>query len=107
MLAPEFSLTDDFPPADYAAWRQLAAADLAGRDGLMAYHVDDLDRALAGVHLDMVGVALEAGAAFLPAAALLAALWRRRGVGPDHARGAFNADPLAVLARDGHLPLPP
>jgi methylmalonyl-CoA mutase len=52
-------------------------------------------------------VTLEAGAAFLPAAALLAALWRRRGVSPDHARGAFNADPLAVLARDGHLPLPP
>jgi methylmalonyl-CoA mutase len=84
-----------------------AAADLAGRDGLMAYHVEDLDRALAGVHLDMIGVTLEAGAAFLPAAALLAALWRRRGVNPDHARGAFNADPLAVLARDGHLPLPP
>jgi methylmalonyl-CoA mutase len=215
MLAPEFSLKDDFPPADYAAWRKLAeadlegasfeqklvthtyegidlqpvyarrdwpgeadpagfpglapfvrgarplgavqsgwdlrqehahpdlavtnqailddleggvtslllrfdvaarggldpddavAADLTGRDGLMAYHVDDLDRALAGAHLDMIGVTLEAGAAFLPAAALLAALWRRRGVQPDHARGAFNADPLAVLARDGHLPLSP
>jgi methylmalonyl-CoA mutase len=83
------------------------AADLAGRDGLMAYHVEDLDRALAGAHLDMIGVTLEPGAAFLPAAALLVALWRRRGVGPDQARGAFNADPLAVLARDGHLPLPP
>jgi methylmalonyl-CoA mutase len=83
------------------------AADLAGRDGLMVYHVEDLDRALAGAHLDMIGVTLEAGAAFLPAAALLAALWRRRGVNPDHARGAFNADPLAVLARDGHLPLSP
>src|SRR5262245_8477662 len=84
-----------------------AAADLAGRDGLMAYHVDDLDAALAGVHLDMIGVTLEAGAAFLPAAALLAALWRRRGVGPEQARGAFNADLLAVLARDGQLPVPP
>ncbi len=84
-----------------------AAAALAGRDGMMVYHVEDLDRALAGVHLDMIGVTLEAGAAFLPAAALLAALWRRRGVGPDQARGAFNADPLAVLARDGQLPMPP
>ena len=84
-----------------------AAAELAGRDGLMAYDVDDLDAALAGVHLDMIGVTLEAGAAFLPAAALLAALWRRRGVGLDQARGAFNADPLAVLARDGELPTPP
>jgi methylmalonyl-CoA mutase len=82
-----------------------AAAALAGRDGVMAYHVNDFDRALADVHLDMIGVTLEAGAAFLPAAALLAALWRRRGVPADQARGAFNADPLAVLARDGHLPM--
>jgi methylmalonyl-CoA mutase len=82
------------------------AAELAGRDGLMAYHVEDFDAALAGVHLHMIGVTLEAGAAFLPAAAMLAALWRRRGVKPDQTRGAFNADPLAVLARDGHLPLP-
>jgi methylmalonyl-CoA mutase len=84
-----------------------AAAELAGRDGLMVYHVDDLDIALAGVHLDIICVTLEAGAAFLPAAALLTALWQRRGVGPDQAHGAFNADPLAVLARDGHLPVPP
>jgi methylmalonyl-CoA mutase len=83
-----------------------AVAELAGRDGLMVYHANDLDTALTGVHLDMIGVTLEAGAAFLPAAALLVALWRRRGVGPERARGAFNADPLAVLARDGQLPIP-
>jgi methylmalonyl-CoA mutase len=82
------------------------AAEWAGRDGMMVYHTDDLDRLLHGVHLDMIGVTLEAGAAFLPAAALLAALWRRRGVAADQARGAFNADPLAVLARDGQLPVP-
>jgi methylmalonyl-CoA mutase len=84
-----------------------AAAELAGRDGLMAYHADDLAAALANVHLDLVGVTLEAGAAFLPAAGVLVALWRRQGVSPDQARGAFNADPLAVLARDGQLPLSP
>jgi methylmalonyl-CoA mutase len=81
-----------------------AAAELAGRDGIMAYHVVDLDRALAGVPLDQIGVTLEAGAAYIPAAAMLVALWRRRGVSPEQAHGAFNADPLAVLARDGHLP---
>jgi methylmalonyl-CoA mutase len=84
-----------------------AAAEVAGRDGLMIYHTDDLDRALAGVQLPLIGVTLEAGAAFLPAAAVLAALWRRRGVTPDQARGAFNADPLAVLVRDGQLPVSP
>lgn len=84
-----------------------AAADLAGRDGLMAYHAEDFDAALAGVPLDRVAVTLEAGAAFLPAAALLVALWKRRGISPDQACGAFNADPLAVLVRDGQLPVPP
>src|SRR5262249_50771449 len=68
-----------------------AAAEWAGRDGLMAYHADDFDRALAGVHLDAIGVTLEAGAAFLPAAAALVALWRRRGLRPEQVRGAFNA----------------
>ncbi len=81
-----------------------AATELAGHEGLMAYSVDDLDAALAGVQLNLVPVALEAGAAFTPAAALLIALWRRRGIATDQARGAFNADPLAVLARDGKLP---
>jgi methylmalonyl-CoA mutase len=83
------------------------AAELAGRDGLMVYHVEDLEAVLAGVPLDRSGVTLEAGAAFLPAAALLATLWRRRGICPQETRGAFNADPLAVLARDGQLPMPP
>jgi methylmalonyl-CoA mutase len=82
------------------------AREWAGRDGLMVYHADDLERMLAGVHLHMIGVTLEAGATFLPAAAMLVALWRRRGITPDLARGAFNADPLAVLARDGQLPVP-
>jgi methylmalonyl-CoA mutase len=83
------------------------AEALTGRDGLMVYHADDLDIVLANVHLDMIGVTLEAGAAFVPAAAMLVALWRRRDVAPEQARGAFNADPLAVLVRDGHLPVSP
>jgi methylmalonyl-CoA mutase len=84
---------------------QPAAADLAGRDGVMIYTLDDLDQALKGVYLQMIAVTLEAGAAFVPAAALLAALWRKRGVTFGEARGAFNADPLAVLVRDGQLPM--
>ena len=30
MLAPDFTLRDDFPPAGYDEWRALAEADLAG-----------------------------------------------------------------------------
>lgn len=81
-----------------------AASELAARDGLAAYNLSDLDAALADVDLAKVGVQLEAGAAFAPAAALLAQLWAKRGTPADKARGAFNADPLAVLARDGSLP---
>jgi len=72
--------------------------------GLLVSSVDDLDALLNGVQLDHVGIAVDAGAAFLPAAAQLAALWERRKVAANKARGAFNADPLAVLAREGELP---
>ncbi|MGE0757992.1 MAG: methylmalonyl-CoA mutase family protein [Pirellulaceae bacterium] len=81
------------------------AAEWSGVDGIMAFHVDDLDTALAGVELGHVGVALDAGAAFLPAAAMLIALWDRREVPRTAVRGALYADPLAVLAREGRLPV--
>ena len=80
------------------------AAEFAGREGLLVFHADDFDAALTEVELSMIGVALEAGGAFLPAAALLVALFARRGISPDDVRGAFNADPIGALARDGQLP---
>lgn len=61
--------------------------------------VDDLDSLLDGVFLDMAPVALEAGAAFRPAAELLQALWERRGIAPEKALGAFNADPIGISAQ--------
>jgi methylmalonyl-CoA mutase len=77
---------------------------LAGTDGVMIASVDDLDRLLTGVYLDLAPVALDAGAQFLPAAAMLTALWHRRRVDPAKALGAFNADPLGALATSGRLP---
>ncbi len=93
---------------DRAARRGLDGDDpraegMAGVDGAMVYSIDDLDRALRGVYLDMVPLSLEAGAQAEPAAALLAALWRNRGITPAQAQGAFNADPLGVLAAGGVL----
>lgn len=98
-----------------------AAAGLCGRGGLMAYSAGDLGRALDGLELDAVPVSLSAGAACLPAAALLAVVWEERGVGGQRGhgaagadepragappvRGAFNADPLGALLRDGGLPV--
>ena len=78
---------------------------LAGEDGIMIYSVDDLDLLLTGVHLDLAPICLDAGAQFLPAASLLAGLWQRRGVAPDKARGAFNADPLGAFSKTGSLPV--
>ena len=82
------------------------SAGLCGRDGVMVYSLGDLDQALKGVQMDVVPVSLEAGAAFLPAAALLAALWEETGVEGWKVLGAFNADPLGALMRDGALPQP-
>ncbi len=73
----------------------------AGRDGIMLSCLDDLERTLAGVRLDLAPVALDAGAQFLPAAALLLALWRQRGLAPAEVRGALNADPIGALAAGG------
>ena len=80
------------------------AARLVGTDGASLATLDCWRRAFEGVHLEMIGVALEAGAAFDAGAAMVAALWNDKGVKADQCRGAFNADPLAVLARDGRLP---
>ncbi len=84
---------------------QPGADRLAGAGGTMIYCVDDLDRLLTGVYLDLLTVSLDAGAQFVPAAAMLQALWNRRGIAADAAKGAFNADPLGTLARTGSLPV--
>ncbi len=87
-----------------AAARSGAApsAETAGRDGVMIHDLAGLEETLAGVDLAKVPVSLEAGAAFLPAALSLAALWRKAGV--TAAAGDFGADPLGHLAASGALP---
>jgi len=81
--------------------------DVRGQDGISISNLDDLSQVLEGVYLDMAGVALDAGAVTLPAAALLAAQWRENGIGSDQAIGSFRADPLGVLAKEGELPFSP
>lgn len=65
---------------------QAEATKLVGHQGIMAYCVDDLDATLANVDLASVGIALDASAAFLPAAAMLVGLWQRYEVSPADAR---------------------
>jgi len=70
--------------------------DPTGADGVIVDTIDDLDAVLHGVYLDACPVSLRAGAAFLPAAAMLLALLARRGVEAKAFTGALNADPLAA-----------
>ena len=82
------------------------AAELCGQDGVMAYSSGDLWRVLEGVYLDMSPISVNAGSAFLPVAALLAALIRERKLDPEKVQFAFNADPFGALMSDGRLSVP-
>ena len=82
----------------------LRFAASAGEGGVEIDDVKGLVQALAGIDLAKVPVALEAGAAFLPAALALRAVWSDCGVAAKDAKGAFGADPLGHLAAVGRLP---
>jgi methylmalonyl-CoA mutase len=82
------------------------SVELCGRDGVMAYSLGDFESVLDGVRLDIAPVSIDGGAAFLPAAALLAALIRQRKVAPAAVACAFSADPLGALMSDGQLSVP-
>ncbi|QDU90367.1 Methylmalonyl-CoA mutase small subunit [Pirellulimonas nuda] len=80
------------------------AADAVQR-GVRAARAEDWDLLLGGVPIDRTGVALRAGEAFAPAAAMFLASCRRRNVPLAELRASFQADPLGVLAERGGLPL--
>lgn len=104
---------------DPAEAAQLALADLeggadaltlvfagarAGRGfGLRAAGVDDLDRALAGVMLDLVQVRIDAGAEGRRAAELVAGLAERRGHDLGQLRLDLGLDPLGQYAVTGEF----
>ncbi len=79
------------------------AANEPAADGILVSCLDDLDAVLQGVDLSRTTIALASGGAFLPAAAMLVALWDRRGIDPAEARGALNCDPIGALAASGTL----
>ena len=81
---------------------QIVAPGQAG----MGYGAEALTAALKGVFLDACGLALDAGENTMDAAGSLIEIWRGAGVGENQRRGAFNYDPLGVLARTGTLYYP-
>ena len=66
--------------------------------------VAGLERALAGVYLDLAPVVLDAGPETGAAARELLRLYEVRGVAEDAARGNLGADPLGYAARSGASP---
>src|SRR4029434_7573164 len=77
--------------------------DLSGRDGVIISAAAERQVRLDHVHLDVAGVWLAAGGAFLPAAALYVTTAQLAGFEPDRLLGAFNADPLGALMWEGSL----
>ena len=63
--------------------------------------VDDLSRALAGVHLDLAPIVLQAGGQTDAAAVTLLSLADSQGVQRTQLRGSLGADPIAARARWG------
>ncbi len=85
----------------------------AGIDGIAIHCLADLDATLDDVYTNLATVALDAGAAAIPAAALLAARLEKDGQNSadadddfaSDAAPAFNIDPIGTLAATGCLPV--
>lgn len=73
--------------------------DPAGANGVKIASLTDLRVALDGVLVDLAPIALDAGAAGLTTAKLLADFLK--DAGPAAASPAFNIDPVGTLMRDG------
>lgn len=65
-----------------------------------------LQASLKGVLLDAAGIALDAREAAPEVARALMALWDAADVAREARRGAFDFDPLGILAATGTLPMP-
>jgi methylmalonyl-CoA mutase len=83
----------------------LLQIDAPGQGGL-SDDAETLAAALNGVLLDGCPIALDARENALDAAGSLIQIWRDRGIAEASRQGAFNYDPLGVLAKTGTLYYP-
>lgn len=77
-----------------------------GQSGLN-YGAEALGQALKGVYLNACTIALDARENTLDAAGSLLEIWRTENINENDRRGAFNYDPLGVLAKTGTSYYPP
>ena len=94
--------------SDVTAANRAVLAELAGGATSVWLDLDGrppstdlLDEVLAGVHLDMVATAVEAGPAATEAASALVGLWERREVADDAVRASLGFDPVGRFAASG------
>lgn len=73
--------------------------------GLSLSSLADIEKALEGVHLEMISTYLQSGSSGLPVASLLIALAKKRGMNLKDLAGCVESDPLGVLAAQGKLPM--
>jgi methylmalonyl-CoA mutase len=94
-------------PLDCAtrAGKDADKVECVGCSGLSLSTLADLDKALEGVHLEMISTFLQSGASGLPVASLLVALAKKRGMNLKELAGCVESDPLGVLAAEGKLPM--
>ena len=83
-----------------------AGAPAARRFGLIADNADGLDRALAGVMLDLISLRIEtAPFAGRPVATLIGSVVDKRKLDPATLAFDFGLDPIGDMARTGKSPL--
>ncbi|RCK30800.1 methylmalonyl-CoA mutase family protein [Thalassospira lucentensis] len=82
--------------------REISSGEV-GVDGIAIHCLADLECALSDVYTNLATIALDGGAAAIPAAAMLAARMTDED-GASEAAPAFNIDPIGTLASTGTLP---
>ncbi len=91
------AILEDLEGGVAAVTLQLAAPGQLG----LAANAATLEKALAGVHLDMVRIALAPGDSSLAGANALAEVYGSRGIAQAERRVAIDADPIGALATTG------
>ncbi len=97
------AILDDLTGGGTSVLLQIQAPGQAG----LNYGAEALGQALKGVYLNACTIALDARENTLDAAGSLLEIWRTEGINENDRRGAFNYDPLGVLAKTGTLYYPP
>ena len=98
-VAANAAILEDLAGGTTSVLLQIAAPGWTG----VGYEQAAIGRALEGVMLDVAPISLIAGEYTADAAGSLMALWRAAGVTDNQRHGAFNYDPLGVLATTGAL----